>query len=218
MRTVLAAGLLVAALAGPSPLVAQGPAPAERKLQVTFDQMGNVSVVAQNVTIQEILAEWTRQGGTVFVNANRLGGGLVTRTYANPPQPEAVVLSSLLGQAAGFIAGPRRVGTIGASRIEVVQITPTSSAAASGTYTPPSSVTSAPLTTAGNPDDELPPVVPPGANPGANQPPPTTPNNPPPPPTNYGPAGVSVPVVPVVGVPGSPTPPPAPGRGRGGTR
>jgi hypothetical protein len=213
MRTFLTAGLLAAALAGP--LVAQAPAPAERKLQIAFDRMGNVAIVAQNVTIQEILAEWTRQGGTVFVNANRLAGGVVTRVYTN--QPEALVLDSLLRQAAGFIAGPRRVGTIGASRFEVVQITPTSTAAAGTNYTPPSSVTSAPLTTAGNPDDELPPVVPPGAqNPGTNQPPPAT--NTPPPPQNYGPAGVSVPVVPVVGVPGSPQPPPATGRGRGGAQ
>jgi len=217
MRTVLTAGFLVAVLAGQSPIVAQAPAPPQRKLQVTFDQLGNVSVVAQNVTIQEILAEWTRQGGTVFVNASRLTGGPLTRTYTN--QPEAIVLGSLLSQAAGFILGPRRVGTTGASSLEVVQITATSTAAASGTYTPPSVVTSAPVTSVGHPDDELPPVVPPGAvNPGANQPPPAT-NNPPPPTPNYGPAGVSVPVVPVVGVPGTQQPqqpPPTTGRGRGG--
>ena len=46
MRTFLTAGLLAAALAGP--LVAQAPAPAERKLQIAFDRMGNVAIVAQS--------------------------------------------------------------------------------------------------------------------------------------------------------------------------
>ena len=62
-----------------APLAAQ--APPERKLQVTFDQQGNVTVVAQNVTVGEILAEWGRQGGTTMVNANRLTGAPMSRLY-----------------------------------------------------------------------------------------------------------------------------------------
>ena len=78
MRTsILSAGVLALAVTAFAPLSAQ--APAERKLQVTFDHQGNVTVVAQNVTIGEILAEWGRQGGTTMVNANRLTGAPVSR-------------------------------------------------------------------------------------------------------------------------------------------
>ena len=120
-KILTAAGVLTLAVTAFAPLSAQ--APSERKLQVTFDQQGNVTVVAQNVTIGEILAEWGRQGGTTMVNANRLTGAPMSRLYQN--QPEGEVIASLLRQAAGYIVTPRRQGVPGASRFEVVQITPT---------------------------------------------------------------------------------------------
>jgi hypothetical protein len=217
MRTLRAAVALTLALTTLAPLSAQ--APAERKLQISFDQSGNVTIVAQNVTIAEILAEWGRQGGTMMVNANRLAGGPVSRFYVGRPETE--VIESLLRQtqAAGFIVTPRRAGAVGASRFEVVQITPTS--VTSGAYTSaPSTAVSAPLTTPGAPDDELPPITPPGV---AN--PPATVNAPQPAPTNTntypGASGVAVPVVPVVPIPGgrggTPSPTPAPGTPAPGT-
>jgi hypothetical protein len=201
-------------------------APAERKLQVSFDRQGNVTLVAENVTIPEILGEWARQGGTVMVNAERLPRVPVSRYYLNAPEQH--VIESLLRQAAGYIVAPRRAGTVGASRFEIVQILPTSTT--SSTYVPPpTSAVSAPVATQGAPDDEIPPVVPPGAN----RPPAPVNNNPQQqPPGSYpgSPAGVSVPVVPVVpispvpsnpgrgGAPGPTTPPPGtpPPGGRGG--
>ena len=196
MRKISTAAVLTLALTAFAPLAAQ--MPTERKLQVTFDQLGNVSIVAQNVTIAEILAEWGRQGGTAMVNANRLTGGPVTRVYANRPEME--VIESLLRQAGGYIATPRRAGVPGASRFEVVQITPTP-AASTATYTSvPSSPVSAPLTTPGSPNDEIPPIVPPGAN---NPPAPAPAPSAPPAPGSYpGTSGVSVPVVPVIPIPG----------------
>jgi hypothetical protein len=221
MRKISTVAALTLALAAFAPLSAQ--MPTERKLQVTFDELGNVTVVAQNVTISEILAEWTRQGGTAMVNGNRLAGGPVTRFYAN--RPEAEVIESLLRQTGGYIATPRRAGVPGASRFEVVQITPTPAAtAASFTPAPTSAPVSAPVRTAGSPDDEIPPIVPPGvANPPATAPAPA----PAPAPTGYpspGTSGVSVPVVPVIPIPGggrtggppSTTPPGTTGRGGGG--
>ena len=215
MRTsILSAGVLSLAIAAFAPLSAQ--APSERKLQVTFDQLGNVTVVAQNVTIAEILAEWSRQGGTAMVNANRLSGPPVSRYHLN--EPEVDVISSLLRQAAGYIVTPRRQGVPGASRFEVVQITPTS-VTNSTAFTPvPNAPVSAPVTTPGSPNDELPPIVPPGA---ANPPPPAAAQPPPGPAPGAYPGSVAVPVVPVVPVPGgrtggAPVTPPPGGRGGGG--
>ena len=199
MRTISTVAALTLALTAFAPLSAQ--MPAERKLQVTFDQLGNVTVVAQNVTISEILAEWARQGGTVMVNAERLAGGPVTRSYAN--RPEAEVIESLLRQAGRLIATPRRAGALGASRFEVVQITPTPAATAASYTPPPTRPVSAPVRTTGSPDDEIPPVVPPGVtNPPAAAPAPAparTRRRTGPAPTGYpapGTSGVAVPVVP----------------------
>ncbi len=228
MRTISTAALLTVALAL-VPVAAQ--APPERKLQVSFDRQGNVTVIAENVTIPEILGEWTRQGGTAMVNAERLPRVPVSRYFVN--RPEAEVIASLLRQAAGYIVAPRRLGTAGASSFEIVQILPTSTATTSSVYTPPpTSAVTAPVATIGAPDDELPPVVPPGAN---RAPAPVNPNpsTPPAAPPGY-PGGVSVPVVPVIPItpagsggtsttpgpttppPGPPTTPPPGGRGRGG--
>jgi len=214
MRALSTAVLLIVALAGQSPVVAQ--APAERTLQVSFDLQGNVTVIAQNVTIREILAEWGRQGGTTMVNADRLAGTPVSRAYVN--RPEGEVIESLLRQAAGYIVAPRRVGTVGASKFETIQITPTSTATSGAYMAPPTSAVSAPLTTPGAPDDEIPPVMPPGVAGGALTAPPTARESAPRPTPTYPGSGVAVPVVPVVPVPssGSGTTPPATGRGRGG--
>lgn len=216
--------LLVAGLAGLAPLAAQSPQ--GRNLQVTFDMQGNVTLIAQNVTVREILAEWSRQGGSQFVNAERLMGGPVTLQFQN--RPEAEVVASLLRQAAGYILGPRTAGHPGASRFEVVYIVPTSNPTTSA-YAPPmnNSPVQAPLRTAGSPDDEIPPVTPPtgpvdprnpvnppatAGDPGANRPGPSP-----------GVGGVAVPVVPIVpvGTSGAPgrgggTPPTGTGRGGGG--
>ena len=56
---LLSAGLLLLVTVHPT---AQSPASTERKLLLSFDRNGLVSLVAQNVTVREILAEWTRQG------------------------------------------------------------------------------------------------------------------------------------------------------------
>jgi len=205
--------LLVLALATMAPLFAQ--APQGRRLQITFDMQGNVTLVAQNVTVREILAEWARQGGSKFVNAERLAGGPVSLQFENRPERE--VVESLLRQAAGYVLGPRRAGNPGASRFEVVYILPTSNPTTSA-YTPsaPSAPVQAPLRTSGSPDDEIPPVTPP-----TGPVDPRNPQNPPPastdpsanrPGPSPGVSGVAVPVVPIVPVGAGTTT----GRGGGG--
>lgn len=232
MRALIAVVALVAGLSGFSPLggfaqeqvpvqtpaaVTPDPAAVPKNLQLTFDGKGNVTLIAQGVTLQEILAEWTRAGNCYFPNAEKLSRAmLVPLHYENVP--ELTVLDSLLRSAAGMVVAPRTARTTGASAFELVQILPTSTATQTGNYSPINSLPP-PMPTAGNPDDEIPPVTPVnqgqrGADPSANRPPP--------PPTAGVPgSGVFVPIQPVPSGqpaqgqppatrPGMPTPIPSP--------
>ena len=204
MFTLLAAG---AVLVGTTAL----PAQTERKLEISF-QDGTVTLVAANVTVREILAEWSRKGGSHIINGDKVMGGPVTLQFEQAP--ERVVMDSLLRSAAGYVLGPRFADSTAASQFGVISILPTSQAVAA-----PASAgmpTSAPVRT--GPDDEIPPVTPPPANvnppasamnPPANAPAPTDPT------VNRPPVGVpGSGVVPIIPVPS--TPPATTGRGRGG--
>lgn len=199
------AAVLVIALAAQDPMPVQ--APPERKLSVAFDLQGNVSVVAQNVTIREILAEWGRKGGTQIVNADRLAGGPITIPMQFENRPELEVVEALLRQAAGVSVVPRRLGVPGASRFESIYILATSVATAAPAN-PYATSSPQPQPIRGFPDDEIPPVMAPGVmgNAPAAAPAPR--------PTSSG--TVIVPVVPVVPVGATPKPPV--GRGGGGGR
>jgi len=170
-----------------------------RRLDISFDMQGRVTLVAQNVTIGEILAEWQRVGQSQIVNAERLGGPPVPMLHFEN-RPETEVMDSLLRSAAGYILAPRTARTAGPSMFETVMILPTSTPTASSAYSPPPAQ---PLRTQGSPDDEIPPVTPAPApaNP-ANEP--ATPPNP----TATRPSNV-VPIVPIVPVT------PVTGRGAG---
>jgi hypothetical protein len=220
MRLALAAALISAALMPQAPGAVQDPAaqaPAAQtgpRVKITFEEGGFVSLVSNGANVREILAEWSRQGGSTFVNSERLVGTPLTLQFTH--QPEKDVMASLLRQASGYVLGPRRAGTIGASSFEVVYILPTSNPMAGGynstpTYQPQQQQPQ--YSTVGSPDDEIPPAgrgAPP-PQPAAGAPPPG-----PQPAPNYQPAtpagsGVAVPVVAIPPV--STTPPPTTGRG-----
>lgn len=167
-----------------------------RKIEISFDLEGRVTLVAQNVTISEVLAEWGRAGGSYVVNAEKLTGGPLTMLrFENRPERE--VIDSLLRTAAGYILGPRTARTAGPSLYETVMILPTSSPMASSAY-PASAGPAVPLRTPGAPEDEIPPVVPAVGVPAPEQAPaPPVPN----PAVNTSP-GVFVPIVPVTPVTG----------------
>jgi hypothetical protein len=204
---LLSAGLLLLVTVHPT---AQSPASTERKLLLSFDRNGLVTLVAQNVTVREILAEWTRQGGTQMQNADKLTGAPITVQFDG--QPESVVLESLLRGTAGYILYPRMDGAAGASIWQSVSILPTSH---------PTQLYSAPTSNSPQiapivqtmPDDEIPPVTPTPNGPAqTQQAPPPQPNRPTMP-------GVYVPLQTVPPGGPMPTPTPAPnttGRGRGG--
>jgi len=217
---VVAAALLGSAL----PMRAQAP----RKLDISFNA-GKVTIVAENVTLAEILAEWSRKGGSRIVNAERLPGAPVMLTEFKD-QPEADVLRTLLREAPGYGAAMRAAGA-GASTVQTVYIlavraNPVAPSSSSAPTTSPiqqsPSPVAAPRAIQGSPDDEIPPVRPlsPEVNPGT----PATPGRGPAPaanqPTNpylrQGPGGITTSTVPGVPIPG-PTPTPKPtGRGGGG--
>jgi len=214
MRLALVAAVISIALmpqvsgAVQDPGVQTGP-----KLKLTFEEGGFVTLVSNGANVREILAEWTRQGGSTFVNSDRLVGTPLTLQFTH--QPEKDVMASLLRQAAGYVLGPRRAGTVGASSFEVVYILPTSNPQAGGyTPAPAASYQQPQYSQVGSPDDEIPPV-------GRGAPPPQpAPGAPPPPGPQPAPAyqpataaggGVAVPVIAIPPV--TTTPPPA---GRGG--
>ncbi|MEZ5318024.1 MAG: hypothetical protein R2752_11540 [Vicinamibacterales bacterium] len=202
MRNLVAAVVLVSAVALPAGLSGQAPV---RRLDLTFDANGHVTLAAQNVTVREILSEWERKGGSHMVNLEKLTGGPLAIPVQFENQPELEVLQSLLASAAGVIAGPKTVDAPGPSRLGTIVIVPTSSPATAAYIPPASSAVAPPPSTPGSPADELPPVrpVPNPQDPATTQPATTSP------PTQPG-VFRPVPIVPIIAAP------PAGGRGGGG--
>jgi hypothetical protein len=98
---------------------------------------GRATVIAKDVTLRQILAEWARVGNTRFVNSEKLSGGPMTLELVDVPEKEA--LDILLRSAAGYMTGPRPAGVVGASLYDRVMILPTSRPpAATAINTPPS--------------------------------------------------------------------------------
>jgi len=190
MRAICVSGCLVAVLTAVSTLApraqAQAP-PMPRRLELTFNN-GKVTLVAQGVTVREIMAEWARQCGCLVQGTDRLTGGSALPMQFED-QPEAAVLESLLRSAGGYLLGPRPPGSRGASIYGSVSVFPVSHGIAAPSYASPSVPIAAPLVTGGTPDDEIPPVTP-VSNPQA--PAQTAPTPPP-----GRPGGPAVPIVPV---------------------
>lgn len=223
------------AVASAAVLLSSVPAQAQsvRKLDVSFHE-GRVSIVAENVTLAEIFAEWARKGGSRIVNAERLPGTPVMLTEFKD-QPEAAVLRTLLREAPGYGAAMRTTAPAGASTVQTVFILAVRSTTASSAapplqaqQPPTPSPQAAPRMIMGSPDDEIPPVRPltPEQSPMT---PADAPNLPADQPANpnlrMGPGGTVTSTIPGVIIPG-PKPAPSPSippgaRGRsggGGTR
>jgi hypothetical protein len=193
-----------------------------RKLEVTFNN-GNVTIVAENVTLREIMAEWGRKGGSRIVNAEKLAGAAIPFLEFKD-EPEVMVLRSLLRDVPGYGAAPRVAPAANASSLEAVFIlanrtVPVSGASAASPVAqpiqqqvqPPSQPVPRPVE--GSVDNEIPPVRPiagevPPSTPAAN-----APN------LRPGPGGTVTSTIPGVVIPGAPTtttPDPPGGRGRRG--
>lgn len=210
---------VVALLAVAVPLRGQS----ARKLEISFSG-GKVSLAAENVSLQEVLAEWARKGGSKIVNAERLPGTPVTLLFEN--QPEGDVMRALLREAPGVGVAMRAEPPAGGSTVQTVFILAVRTTTA--TTNPTTSINqpqpqlntpqAAPRMIQGSPDDEIPPVRPlvgdqppqtPGAPGGAAQPANTN--------LRTGPGGIVTSTVPGVPIPApAPAKPPTTGRGGGG--
>ena len=129
MKKWLVCAAVAAVFAVPSPAAAG-------ELRVSIGN-GRVTIVAQDVTIKQILDEWSRVGQTKIVGAERLAMTPVTLELRDVSEGRA--LDSLLRSASGYIAKPRTAGSgvTAASTIDCVLIMPTSRA--------PTAVNSAPM-------------------------------------------------------------------------
>jgi hypothetical protein len=127
---------------------------------------GRATLIATDVPIRQVLAEWARIGGTKVVNGDKLLGPNLTIQMVDRPERE--VLDAVLRTAAGYVAAPRSTAVANLSIYDRILILPTSqapaynpAAASTPTFTPPRPV---PVV----PDDdpvERPNVMPPGAVP-----------------------------------------------------
>jgi hypothetical protein len=165
---------------------------------------GRVTIVAQDVSVRQILDEWGRVGQTKVVGAERLTGPSVTLELNDVPEGRA--LETLLRSASGYIAKPRS-GTVGASSFDRILIMPASRppamSAAAPTFNPrpqPQPVMpNVVIDDDGEPNGVMPPGMPP--------PPQQFPGQPPMQPGMQ--PGQAVPAMPTLTRPGM-LPPPAP--------
>ena len=66
---------------------------------------GRATIIAKDVPVRQILAEWAKVGETKILNGEKVAGGPVTLELVDVPEKEA--LDVLLRTAAGYITAPR---------------------------------------------------------------------------------------------------------------
>lgn len=120
-------------------LLGAWPAHGQQSVNLQFSN-GRVSLRAQNAPVRAILAEWARLGGATVVNGDRVAGAPVTLELTDVPEGQA--LDIVLRSVAGYMLGPRRAGTAGASAYDRIMILPTSVAPRNP---PPAAATAAPV-------------------------------------------------------------------------
>jgi hypothetical protein len=129
--------------------IAFTPAPADAEELRLSIANGRVTLVAQDVTVKQILDEWSRLGQTTIVGAERLSSASVSLELKDVSEGSA--LESLLRSASGYIAKPRTTAA-GASTYDRILIMPTS-------RPPAVSPTPAPFANRAQPPIAVPPVV-----------------------------------------------------------
>jgi hypothetical protein len=123
--------LVFSAVLGP---LAVGDAAAQ-KLSLRIDQ-GVVTLDAEDVTVDEILARWAKITGMNIVSKNGEGSDIpVTLQFSAVPEREA--MATLLRGLSGYIMGERRDPQTGIVTIDRLMILPQSAAQAPTAATPP---------------------------------------------------------------------------------
>lgn len=95
---------------------------ASAQVQLTIKD-GRVSLVANDATLRQILAEWSTVGHTTIVNAERVPGGPMTLQLIDVPEEQA--LEILLRPLSGYIAAPRAAAAATFSRFDRILVMPT---------------------------------------------------------------------------------------------
>jgi hypothetical protein len=145
-------------------LCGAAPAPAQT-VSLEF-QNGRVRLVAENASVGQILAEWSRLGGTKIVNGERIPGAPLTLQLEDVSERQA--LDVVLRGAAGYMVAGREVAAARASVFDRILILPTSTRAPNTAALPPPPPPQAPpvaFSDAVDDDDIQPPRAPgqPGA-------------------------------------------------------
>jgi hypothetical protein len=100
---------------------------------------GLVTLSATNVPVRQVLAEWTRVGGTRVVGAERISGPPLTLSLEGVP--EAKALDIVLRGAAGYMAAARSEPGTGRSIYDRILVlassTPPAASAGAGANRPP---------------------------------------------------------------------------------
>ena len=161
MKTFHVLAVVALLAAGVTSAAAQG---------VTLEfQGGKVRLLAQNVSVSQILAEWSRSGRTTIVNGERVPGPPVTLELQNVSEQEA--LDIVLRNVSGYLVAARETAISGASTYDRIYILPTSSRPSTAAATSASLPQAVQVQDAGD-DDPPPPNAPRGPNtpPGARLP------------------------------------------------
>jgi hypothetical protein len=162
MNKLFWCGALAAALMGSATPAAAG------DINLTIAN-GRVTLIAQDVTVRQILAEWARVGETQILNGDKMMGGPLTLELRDVP--EAKALDIVLRSAAGYVVAPRLTGHSGGSEYGRIVILATSQAppvsAAPPSFNPmqrpiPQQIIPPPQNANPNDDTEPANMVPPG--------------------------------------------------------
>ena len=153
---------LVAAFASPA---------AAGEVKVTLNQ-GLVTIIADEVPVSRILAEWARLGQTKIVNGEKL---MTVVSLQLVDMPERKALDILLRSASGYMAAERQTPVQGASAFDRIMILPFSRPPAAAAISPsspmPQPFNAGPRQMIPQPqDDDGQPVTPPGMGPATNMP------------------------------------------------
>lgn len=128
---------------------------------------GRATLMATDVPVRQILAEWARVGETKVVNGERVLGPNLTLQMVDRPERE--VLDAVLRTAAGYVAAPRPAAVAHLSVYDRILILPTSQAPAynpasmsTPTFNPPPRSMPMPVVVDDDPVEQ-PNALPPGA-------------------------------------------------------
>jgi hypothetical protein len=101
--------------------------PVSADVQVTFAN-GRVTVIASDATVREILDEWSRVGGSTFVDADKIPTN-ERLTIHLEDQSELDAIDVLLRSVAGYMVAPAAAPASSVSTVSRVFILPTSTPA-----------------------------------------------------------------------------------------